>query len=474
MTGNASPRPDDTIRINSELAQRVWDELGENVYLCYQCVKCSSGCPLTAFFDWQPNQIMRAVQLGQEDIALESSTPWLCANCQTCSTRCPQGLDITAIMEFLTREALERNIEPAVPEVDFFNRAFMREVRWWGRAYELGLMIEMKLRTMNLLDDMDLALKFIPKNKLAFLPSPTRTPRHVKPVPGAAQTIAYYPGCSLHSTAREFDTSTRAVCEALGMTLVEPKGWVCCGSSAAHRIDPEAALRLPMANLSVIEQTGFTEVTMPCAACFNRHKAAQHEIRHDAARKQAVDAAAGYVYQDRVQVTTLIQAIHNHVGADEVAQNVANPLKELNVVSYYGCLLTRPPGVTEAPNPENPTDMDELVAALGATAVDWSYKTQCCGASLTLSKKELAHAMSAALIEEAQAAGADVMVVACPLCHLNLDGRQFQMGLDEPLPVLYITQLMALALGLPETQAALGKNIVDPHPVLRQHGVIQG
>jgi heterodisulfide reductase subunit C len=138
------PPTSQEIKINPKLAQRVQEQTGQNVYLCYQCVKCTSGCPVGEYFDWQPNQIMRAVQLGQEDIALGSQTPWLCASCQTCSTRCPQGLDITAIMEFLTREALERGLQPQVREVDNFNKAFMREVRWWGRSYELGLMAEMK------------------------------------------------------------------------------------------------------------------------------------------------------------------------------------------------------------------------------------------------------------------------------------------------------------------------------------------
>ena len=121
-------------RINSNLAQRIQEELGQNVFLCYQCVKCTSGCPIGKYFDWQPNQIMRAIQLGQEDIALESQTPWLCSSCQTCTTRCPQGLDIARIMDFLTREALDRGIDPPIPEVDNMNKAFLREVRLWGRS----------------------------------------------------------------------------------------------------------------------------------------------------------------------------------------------------------------------------------------------------------------------------------------------------------------------------------------------------
>jgi heterodisulfide reductase subunit B len=458
--------------INGALAQRVQDEIGQNVYLCYQCVKCTSGCPVGEFLDWQPNQIMRALQLGQEDIALRAQTPWLCASCQTCATRCPQGLDVTGIMEFLTREARARDIQPPVPEVNIFNEAFLREVRVWGRAYELGLMAEMKLRTRHFTEDIDLGLKMLQKRKLAFMPRRVRPPRKVKPVPGAAQSVAYYPGCSLHSTAREFDTSTRAVCEALDMKLIEPRGWVCCGSSAAHRADPDAALRLPLENLSLIEQGGFTEVTMPCAACFNRHKAAQHELRQNDQRRAAMNEAIGYEYQDTVRVNTLIDTLLQRVGAEKIAARTQRRLEGLRVVCYYGCLLTRPPEVTEAQHPENPTNMDTVLAALGAEVLDWSYKTSCCGAAHSLTRQDIVIKLSGDLIARAREVGADAIAVACPLCHTNLDARQFQMGLDTPMPVLYFTQLMALAFGLPEQAAALDKNLVDPRPLLREKGLL--
>lgn len=459
--------------INPALAQRVQEELDQNVYLCYQCVKCSSGCPLAEFFDWLPNQIMRALQLGQEDIALESQTPWLCASCQTCTTRCPQDLDITAIMEFLTREALDRGITPQVKEVKVFNEAFMREVRLWGRAYEPGLMAEMKLRNIqSLFDDLDLYAQMLRKMKIAFLPSPARQPRKIKPIPGAADSVAYYPGCSLHSTAPEFNHSSEAVCEALDIKIIEPRGWVCCGSSAAHRSDPDEALRLPMENLAIIEQSGFKEVTMPCAACFNRHKAAQHEIRHDDQRRQDMDNVIGYTYQDKVRVNTLVETINNHIGAERIAQKVTKPLQELSMVCYYGCLLTRPPEVTQAEHPENPTDMDELLSALGANVLDWSYKTICCGAAHSVTRPDIVLKLSSNLIKHARQAGAELIAVACPLCHLNLDARQLQMELDDPMPVLYFTQLIALALGLADSAAALQKNLVDPRPLLREKGLL--
>jgi heterodisulfide reductase subunit B len=256
------------------------------------------------------------------------------------------------------------------------------------------------------------------------------------------------------------------------MTLVEPRGWVCCGSSAAHRADPEAALRLPMENLALIERSGFQEVTMPCAACYSRHKVVQNEIAQHPERKADLDESIGYTYQDSVRVTTLIEAIHEHVGVEAIADHVAKPLEGLRVVCYYGCLLTRPPEVTGATHPENPTDMDELMAALGAEVVDWSYKTSCCGAAHSLTRTDIVLSLSGNLIEQAQAVGADVIAVACPLCHTNLDARQFQMALDSPTPVLYFTQLMALALGLPEKEAALHKNLVDPRPQLRAREIL--
>lgn len=463
------------LRINSNLAQRIQEELGQNVYLCYQCVKCTSGCPVGKYFDWQPNQIMRAVQLGQEDIALESETPWLCASCQTCTTRCPQDLDIAAIMDFLTREALERGIEPPIREVDNLNKAFLREVRLWGRSYELGLMVELKLRnirTHRLTEDLDMGFKMIAKNKFPIFPTFTRPPGTLKPLPRASKAIAYYPGCSLHATSPEFNTSTKAVAEALNLELIEPDGWNCCGSSSAHRADPEAAVRLPMQNLSLIEQSGFSEVTMPCAACFNRHKAAQYEIRHDPEHKSALNEKLGYDYQDSVKVKSLGETIIEHVGAKEVSARVKNPLEGLKVVCYYGCLLTRPPQVTEAAHPENPTELDDLVAALGADVLDWSYKTTCCGAAHSLTRPDIVLDLSSILIREAKLAGAEAIAVACPLCHTNLDARQFQMDLEEEMPILYFTQLMALALGLSPREAALNKNLVDPRPLLKQKGFI--
>lgn len=462
------------MEITPQLARRVEQELGQNVYLCYQCVKCTSGCPMSEFFDWQPNQIMRAVQLGQEDIALQSRTPWLCAACQTCSTRCPQGLDINAIMEFLTRESVARGYKPPIPQAMHFNQAFLRQVRIWGRLYEPGLMAELKLRNLpGLFDDLDLYIRMLRKRKVGFFPKVARPPKKPKPQVEAIHALAYYPGCSLHSSASEFDHSARAVCAALGIKIIEPKDWVCCGSSAAHRSDPEAAFKLPLINLKLFEQSGFEEVTMPCAACYNRHKAAQYELKHNLAERESIEKELDYHFQERLIVSTLVEAIVNHNGVKAVQEGLKKPLKNLKVACYYGCLMTRPPRYTGVQHVENPTEMETLLGAAGAQTLDWSYKTTCCGAAHSLTRPDIVWQLSGKILREAQKAGADAVAVACPLCHTNLDARQFQMKLDKPIPVFYFTQLLGIALDLPPSAVNLNKNITDPTPLLRSKGLIQ-
>jgi heterodisulfide reductase subunit B len=216
-----------------------------------------------------------------------------------------------------------------------------------------------------------------------------------------------------------------------------------------------------------MEAMGFEEVSMPCAACFSRHKFAQYEAEHQTVPED-ID------YHGTLQVNNLIDTLTQHVGAEKVAQKVKQPLEGLKVVCYYGCLLTRPPKVTGAQHPENPTSMDVLLSATGAEVLDWSYKTSCCGAAHSLAKTEIVFTLSSRIIEHARDAGAEAIAVACPLCHTNLDARQMQMDFDEPMPVLYFTQLLGVALGLPPKKLGLHKNIIDPRPLLKRRGFIDG
>ncbi|MFQ5575411.1 MAG: heterodisulfide reductase-related iron-sulfur binding cluster [Anaerolineae bacterium] len=449
------------------LAQTIRRKTGENAFLCYQCVKCTSGCPLAEQFDLTPNQVMRSVQLNEESV-LESKTIWLCASCQTCTTRCPQELDIAGIMDALRIESQKREIPAAIPEVAKFSRLFLQDVGLFGRLYELGLMAGLNLTTGQLTKDVDMGLKMMQRRKLRLVPTFTRPPKQVEPVQPADNKIAYFPGCALHASAAEYDHTIKAVCQTVGLELVEPPGWTCCGSSPAHSTDHTLATVMPLTNLAIVEQMGLDEVTAPCSACFARLKTATHTVAHNGGLTAAVKEQLGYNYRNTVSVQHLLDTLVDKVGLDVIASHVKKPLSGLKVASYYGCLITRPAQVTGAEHPEYPMKLDNLMRALGAESVDWSYKTDCCGGSLGLTQTPLALEMTKRILQNARDCGADVVTAMCPLCHVNLDARQSQLTLDFKLPVLYSTQLMALAFGLDEKTAAFQKNLVDPRPVLQE------
>jgi heterodisulfide reductase subunit B2 len=456
----------------TDLADKIRTETNENVFSCYQCGKCTSSCPVAEHFDLAPNQVLRALQLGLDEVALKAKTPWLCAGCETCTTRCPNGIDVARVMDFLAAEGKARGIAPAVPEVALFNQIFLRNARLLGRTYELGLTAELNVRSGHPLKDWRLALEMIRKRKLKLMPEFVRRPRPVEPLERRPNRIAYYPGCSLHGVASEYDYSVRAVANAIDLELVEPEGWQCCGASPAHRTDERLAASMPLANLALIAQMGMDEVTMPCAACFGRHKGAQYAVARRPELKAELAGEIGFAAEPPVKVRALLDTMVDRVGLNTIAQRVSRPLVGLKVACYYGCLLTRPVAVTGAKDHEYPMTMDRLTRTLGATPVDWSAKTSCCGGTLSLTQTDIALDMTRKILTNALAAGADVMAVACPMCHANLDGRQRQLALgpqpdgSSEIPILYFTQLMALAFGLDEKAAALAKNMVDPRPRL--------
>src|SRR3990170_371643 len=264
--------------LSTELAETIRKESGENVFLCYQCQKCSSGCPVAEHFDLAPNQLMRAIQLGQKEMILRSKTIWLCAACETCATRCPHDINITRIMDVLKIMAQKEGIEPKVPSVPLFYQAALRGIRWFGRMYEAGLMGEIYLRQMmtGRLDfeqvwkvDMPLAMKMLKNGKLKILPTFAK-PKLQKKAGVKKDGIAYYPGCSLHGTSREYDLSTQAVFKELGVSLHEPESWGCCGTTPAHSTDHYLSTLLPMQNVALMKEEGFEQITTPCPSCFLR------------------------------------------------------------------------------------------------------------------------------------------------------------------------------------------------------------
>jgi heterodisulfide reductase subunit B len=280
--------------------------------------------------------------------------------------------------------------------------------------------------------------------------------------------FSYYPGCSLHSTAREYDESVKAVFAALKMGLHALQDWTCCGASSAHSLNRSLSLALPARNLAIAQETN-RDLVMPCAACFNRHKTADHALRSDKERRAQVEDVVGFRFSGNVTVRPVLDVIGNSVGVERIKTRVTRPLAGLKLVGYYGCLLVRPPEVTQFENPENPKLMGEVLEAIGADVQRWSYATDCCGGGLALTKPAVAARMVNRLVERAREAGAEAIVTSCPLCQLNLEMRQ--SGAEQGMPIFYFTELVGLAFGLDEAPSWWRRHLVDPVRLLAAAGL---
>lgn len=274
--------------------------------------------------------------------------------------------------------------------------------------------------------------------------------------------LSYYPGCSLAATSVEYDLSSRAVCRALDLELLELPDWNCCGATSAHSTNHLLSLALPARNLKLAQEVGL-DVVVPCSACYNRLKYTDHVLRHDREEREKVEEAAGFSFTGEVAVLSLLETVMTRAGLPRVKAAVKKPLAGLKLVCYYGCLLVRPLEVCSFDDPENPLSLDKLMAALGADVIDWSYKTDCCGASLGLCRTGTANSLVGGILEMAAEAGAEAIVTPCTLCHSNLEMRRTLSG--GP-PVFFFTELMGLAFQLPGSQDWLKKHLVDPLPLL--------
>ena len=234
---------------------------------------------------------------------------------------------------------------------------------------------------------------------------------------------AFYPGCSLESSAWEFDKSTRAVCRELRIELEDIPDWVCCGSTPAHASNSSLAVALPVINLQKARTMGLPVLTA-CASCYARLRTANHKIRNDAEERHRAERITTKPYDGSVPVYHVLDVPVNHFGLDKIRSRVKKPFGGLAVASYYGCLLSRPPEVVAFDEPEHPTCMDDLLAAVGARPVDWPYKTECCGAALSMTNSDVTDRLGYKLLWMAREAGAECISVACPLCQINLDLRQ--------------------------------------------------
>lgn len=284
--------------------------------------------------------------------------------------------------------------------------------------------------------------------------------------------IGYYPGCSLHSTFREGDESLRTIAPLLDIDLSEIDDWCCCGATSGHATNYLLSVALPARNLAIAESEGHARVLAPCAACYNRLAVARHEMANRPDVAHRVCEILDRPFANSVGVCNVVDFLHEI--APTISDRVSHPLTGIRIACYYGCLLVRPGEVCSVDDREDPTTMEQVVAAAGATPVKWDMRLECCGASFSLSRTSTVIRLGRIILEDARAAGADAIVVACPMCHSNLDFRQPAMvGRDAPeIPILYLAELVGLALGADPWKLGFRRHFVNPRPFLRRAAAI--
>ena len=280
---------------------------------------------------------------------------------------------------------------------------------------------------------------------------------------------AYFPGCSQESTAEEYNRSLLAVADRLeAFDLMELPDWNCCGATPAATVNALLPHALAARNLAIAEEMGM-ELVAPCAACYKNMNKASHSLNDDDDLRERInntldDHQVGHAPRVRHPVDVLV----NDVGVDNVP--VAKPLQGLKVASYYGCLITRPSGGFD--DPERPQSMDRLMEALGAEAVDWAYKTKCCGGAIYMAEEDISFTLSADVLAHAKAAGANAVAVGCPFCQLLLDLYQSKLETIRDttfnLPIMFFSQLMGLAMGVDRAELGLEKLVVSPFKLLAE------
>lgn len=260
------------------------------------------------------------------------------------------------------------------------------------------------------------------------------------------------------------------VCEELGIELEEIPDWSCCGATSAHVTNDKLAVALGVRNLALAEKTNNKQLIIPCSACFQRLKVAEARIRDDKALGLEMASLTEMSYTGGLEVLQIIQLLAQPEILEKIKEKVKKPLEGLKTVCYYGCLTVRPPKVTEVSDYENPMFMDVLMEAVGADNRFWSYKTECCSAGLAMARSDVTKRLVGVLLTMADEADGECVVVSCPMCHANLEIRQDALlkegRIPRKTPILYVTELLALAMGVKGIEKLWSKHIVDPRPLL--------
>jgi heterodisulfide reductase subunit B len=281
---------------------------------------------------------------------------------------------------------------------------------------------------------------------------------------------SYFPGCSLDATAVAYGLSIKAICDPLGMELIELEDWNCCGSTPYGSTDELEAVCIATRNLALAEKKGLDLVT-PCSSCYLTLNKANSNLKLYPDLKDRVEwilAAAGLEYRGTVRVRHLAEVILNDIGLEAIKSKVVNRLDGLKVAPYYGCQLVRPALGFDAP--ENPQSLDRLIASLGAEPTPFPLKSRCCGGSLIISEPDLALGLIRQLLESAAANGAECIITPCPLCQTNLDAFQGMVNAKFKtrfeIPILFFTQLMGVAFGINAKALGLNKGVISAKKAL--------
>lgn len=290
--------------------------------------------------------------------------------------------------------------------------------------------------------------------------------------------LLYYPGCSLKTLAESFERSAFVAMAALGVELLELDRWNCCGTVSSLTADDLMHQLAPIRNLIRVQEAGEERVVTLCAMCYNTLKRANLRVGQHPEELAKINAFLDEEpdYRGKVRVLHLLELLRDELGFAAIKERVVRPLTGLRVVPYYGCLLLRPRevGLDDA---ENPRILEDLIRALGAEPVDTPFKTQCCGSYHTTTHKEIVAKRAHRILSSASERGGEVLISSCPLCSFNLDNRQkIVRELYDgfaPLPVLYFTELLALALGLDLEAWFSERHYVDPRPLLEEQRLIK-
>lgn len=275
--------------------------------------------------------------------------------------------------------------------------------------------------------------------------------------------IGLYPGCSMNGGSREYKESVIALAKVFDIELVEIPDWNCCGATAAHNLNKELSLSLPARIMALAEKEGLTDIVVPCAACYNRLSVTKHELAENPSLSSKVASIIDLKYEGTTEILNIIQFINKYI-ADKLEEKVVKPFN-YNSACYYGCLLVRPHAILQFDRVEDPQSMDLLVKKAGGNAIDWAFKTECCGAGMSVSRTDTVARLSGNIMKDAADRDAEVIVVACPMCHSNLDMRRPEINkyLNEniTMPVLYISQVLGLAVGLDAKTLGLNRHMTE-------------